>query len=120
MPSRFSRLATRRLSVEVGMPVRRLAAETHGPQDSGEIFPRTAQQRHHGRRDGEAALAERAFGRGLGALGRLPGNERADEIGEALQHVDAHRAPAADLVADSGVVAGGDLGIDRHRHQALG
>ena len=53
---------------------------------------------------------------GAGAIG----DRRADEVGQPLQDVDAHRALAADAEAGGAVEALGDLRVDRDRGAAGG
>ena len=88
-------------------------------QDRGEILARAAGQRRHGTGDGEAAAVDRARrlrARRAGA----PGERRADQIGEPLENVDAHRALAADAIAGGAVERLGDLLVDGDRGAAAG
>ena len=65
----------------------KLHAVAEPAQKAREFFPRAAHQRHHVGGDAEAAF--------IAPLG----NDRANEVGQALEHVEAHGARAADAEA---------------------
>ena len=81
--------AIRALTAAAGLGIRAIAEAL---EDLLHVVGGGAEDRHHRRRDDEAAAVERAFGPRAGA--RLPGQRRADQVGQALENVDAHGAAA--------------------------
>ena len=77
-----------------------LGPEAQRLQHVSQLVGGAAEDRHHVRRRLEAAVAGRAFRR-RARVGRVgpPGQQRADQVGQPLQHVDAHRARPADVKA---------------------
>ena len=72
-------------------------------QDRGEVLAGAAGQRRHRRRRRRSPTRRtRPAGLRPGAPG-APGERRPDQVGEPLEDVDAHRALAADAVADDAV-----------------
>ena len=87
-------------------------------QDRGEILARAADQGGHADGGHEAVAVGRAVRRcARGGAGPV-GDRRADQVGEPLQDVDAHRPLAADPEAGGAVEALGDLAIDLDRGAA--
>ena len=85
---------------------RRRRAAVHaiaqGAQDRGEVLAGRAGQRGHRLGDDEAAAVERA-GRLLAGTAVAPGQRRPDQIGKALEDIDAHRALAALAIAQHAI-----------------
>ena len=81
-----------------GQQATRSARKPSALQHIPELAGGAAEDRHHLRRRPEPAVAGRALGR-RARVGRVgpPGQQRPDQIGEPLQHVDAHRARPADV-----------------------
>ena len=74
-------------------------------EDRGESLARTAGQRGHRHGDDEAFAIRRAGRRIARRRAGLVGDGRANEIGEALQNIDAHDALAADAETGGAVEA---------------
>ena len=58
-------------------------------------------------------------GGSVAAVGRLPGCQRPNDIGEPLQHIDAHGTLPADMEAGGAVKLLRHGGVARHRSQPL-
>ena len=94
-----------------------LHAVAERTQDRRKVFARGAGQRRHAVDDGKAAAGNRA--RRLRSRSTFAPRQRgADQIGQALQNIDAHRALAADPIAGGAVERRVDLAIDRDRGAA--
>ena len=86
-------------------------------QDRGKIFAGRSRQRGHRLRHHKTAAIERAGGLFAGR-GLAPGQRGADQIGEPLQDVDAHRALAALAVAEHAIGVARQRLVDRKRGAA--
>ena len=104
---RWRRAATapqRRTARRVGRDRAALEPEAQRLQHVAQLVRRAAEDRHHLRRRREAAVAGRALRRRLGfAASRAPGEQRPDQIGQPLEHVEAHRARPAHVIAGGAI-----------------
>ena len=95
-----------------------LGAIAEAFQDLLDVVGIGTEDRHHGRRHQEGAAVECAIGPRAGP--GFPGQRRADQIGEPLQNVDAHRAPSEDTEASQLIEGAVEGRVDDHRRPAGG
>ena len=96
-----------------------LAAETEQLQDQAQLVAGAAHDGHHLGPDPERASTSGAGGRLGGGFGGLPCGQRPDDIGEPLQHIDAHRTQPAHMETGGAVEGLRHGGVARHRGQPL-
>ena len=96
-----------------------LHAIAERPQDRGETLAGTPGERRHADGNSEPKTVDRALG--LDAKGTGPPSQRrTNQISEALQDIDAHRAFAADAITRSEVEHLGNVRIGGNRRATTG
>ena len=100
----------------IGLNRPAVEAEAQCLQHAAKLVRRAAEQRHHLRNDGEPAIAGRALWRRR-AVGAAPRQQRPDQIGEALEHIEAHRARPAHVIAVGAIerLRAGRIGRERRQ-----